>query len=101
MKGGKTIWRDLQTLANQDSHGQWVLSLEERKSVVTSAIDQLPDPSRMLLALRYYEGLGIHELSEALGTAPEEVKQTIASAMNQVYTALVNAEQRELKGASE
>jgi len=101
MKDGKTLWRDLRTLANQNSHGRWAISLEMRRSVVSSAIDQLPEGARMLLALRYYECLGFNELAEAIGQSPSDVKQVVSESIEKIYQDLIEAEERHLKGARE
>ena len=94
MKAGLTIWQDLKTLATRYHHGQWQLSLDQRKQIVAEAIENLPEQSRMLLALRYYEGLGISELAETLGSTQPDISRAIGNAVGTVYSSLIQAERR-------
>ena len=92
MDAGKTIWLDLKSLANRYHHGKWHLPLDQRRQVVVQSMDQLPEQARMLLALRYYEGLGMDELAEAMGSNPGDIRQAIGKAVETVYRSLIEAE---------
>jgi DNA-directed RNA polymerase specialized sigma24 family protein len=92
MYAEKTIWRDLKTLASRYHHGTWKLPMDRRKQVVVQAIEQLPEQARMLLALRYYEGLGVDELAEALRSNPNAIREAIGKAVESVYRSLIQAE---------
>ena len=59
----------------------------------------VPMSPRLLLALRYYEGLGVRELSCALGLSSQEVCQEISKAVSQVYRTLIRAEEKLRKEA--
>jgi DNA-directed RNA polymerase specialized sigma24 family protein len=93
MDGSQAVWRELHGKLGQKSGGGWTLPLSRRLRVVADAVETLPERSRVLLALRYYEGLGVEELSDALGLTPKEVHGGISLAVTSIHRALTKAEE--------
>ena len=93
MDGNRAVWRELHGKLGQKPGGGWTLPLSRRLRVVADAVETLPERSRVLLALRYYEGLGVEELSDALGLTPKEVHGGISLAVTSIHRALTKAEE--------
>lgn len=92
MTGGLNILKELRGRAERQRLGPWSLPLPRRRQIVADAVAGLPDRLRLILALRYCEGLGVRELAEALDLSPREVHRAIAEAVTAVYRSLVRAE---------
>lgn len=45
------------------------------------ALDRLPHEQRLMLSLRYVEGLGVEELAEAFAVPPQRVTDALSAAM--------------------
>jgi len=84
------LWRDLRHLAAAEA-GRPALPRAVRERVVVEAIDRLPERARLLVALRYFEGLGLAELAAALGLPPAEVDRQITAAVTEIHAALDRA----------
>jgi RNA polymerase sigma factor (sigma-70 family) len=97
MDGGLAIWKELRRLAGQRRPPGWALPAAVRKKIVAEQIAKLPERSRLVLALRYCEGLGVRELSQALGLTRTEVSREISRSVSAVYRALLAAEGQERK----
>ena len=94
MSGG-ALWRELRSLANRQQAGSWTLPADQRQEIVAHAVEELPESAKLLLALRYYEGLGVEELSDALDLRTDEVSRQITTAVSEVYDLLMQAERAE------
>ena len=92
MSGGLGVLRELTGRAERERLGPWSLPAAHRRQIVAEAVERLPDRLRLILALRYCEGLGVRELAEALGLTPREVHRAISAAVTEVYRSLVHAE---------
>lgn len=53
----------------------------EQRQLLLERLEDLPERLRLLLALRYLEGLGVAELATALSMSPEEVGRGLTEAM--------------------
>ncbi|NPV71254.1 MAG: FliA/WhiG family RNA polymerase sigma factor [Firmicutes bacterium] len=51
------------------------LEVEETKRLVAEAIDRLPEKERLVIALYYYEGLTVKEISKIMTVSPSRVSQ--------------------------
>lgn len=71
---------------------------EERKEMLAWAIDRLPDRERMIIALFYFEGLTLKEISRLLGVSPGRVSQLHAQAMMRLKASLELAEREGIRG---
>ncbi|MCK4412054.1 MAG: hypothetical protein KAY32_00785 [Candidatus Eisenbacteria sp.] len=100
MASSTRLWYALRRLAAGDSRPRQ-LSVAVREKVVAEAIDQLPERARLLVALRYFEGLGRMELSAALGLAEAEIDREITAAVTEIHAALDRAEARCRVGSAE
>ncbi len=74
------------------------LSRTRREKIVRQVLSELPERSRILLALRYYEGFGIDELAAAVRADRETVSRELALALRAVQSRLRSVE-REGTGA--
>jgi len=92
MKEGLGVLRELRGRAERQHLGPWSLPLPRRRQIVAEAVERLPDRLRLVLALRYCEGLGVRELAEALELPPREVHRAISEAVTEIYRSLVRAE---------
>jgi len=54
------------------------LAAAERAAALRLALDALPANQRMALILRYYEGLGYHEIADAMSTSEKAVERLLA-----------------------
>ena len=88
------MWRELHGNPTRTPRGGWKLPAARRRRVIEEAISGLTERSRVVLALRYYEGLGVEELSTALGLTPKETQRVIALAVTRIHRALTLAEER-------
>jgi len=98
MDGGRGLVRELRGRAERQHLGRWSLPLLRRRQIVTEAIERLPEPLRLVLTLRYCEGLGVRELAETLELTPREVNRAISTAVTEIYRSLVRAEKLERAG---
>lgn len=98
-QGGQTLWHELRALAHHRAGETWALSEERRGAIVSEAIEELPDPAKLLLALRYYEGLGVAELSAALGLTADEIHRQLTAALSEVHDILMQAERTAREGS--
>jgi DNA-directed RNA polymerase specialized sigma24 family protein len=92
MDGGASILRELQGRARRQRLGDWTLPLASRRGIVSQALEGLPEGLRLLLALRYCEGLGVRELADALQLPPREVQRAMSAAVSEIYRSLLQAE---------
>ncbi len=92
MDGGPIMLRELRSRAGRQHVGPWQLPLNRRKQVVGEAIGGLPERQRVILALRYCDGLGVRELADAMQLTPREVNRAISSGVSEVYRTLMRAE---------
>lgn len=53
---------------------------EEQARAVRDAVGRLPAKQRAAVVLRYYEGLGCHEIAGAMDTSPKAVERLLARA---------------------
>ncbi len=86
------LGRELRGRAERRHPGRWSLPLPRRRQIVTEAIEGLPESLRLVLTLRYCEGLGVRELAETLDLTPREVNRAISAAVTAVYRCLIHAE---------
>jgi RNA polymerase sigma-70 factor (ECF subfamily) len=56
------------------------LRAEERDRAIEAALDLLPDRQRMAAVLRYYEGLSLDEIAEAMDATYKAVERLLARA---------------------
>ena len=91
-QGAPSLWLELRAMAGRRAGEAWRLPEERRCEIVTRAIEELDESAKLLLALRYYEGLGVAELSAALGLERAEVNDQLAAALAQVHEILMQAE---------
>jgi DNA-directed RNA polymerase specialized sigma24 family protein len=92
MDSGWCIARELRGRAERQHLGRWSLPLPKRRQIVSDAVERLPEPLRLVLTLRYCEGLGVRELAETLDLTPREVNRAISTAVTEIYRSLVRAE---------
>jgi DNA-directed RNA polymerase specialized sigma24 family protein len=92
MNGGWCILRELRGRAERQRLGRWSLPLPQRCQIVSEEVDRLPEPLRLILTLRYCEGLGVRELAEILDLTPREVNRSISVAVSEIYRSLIRAE---------
>lgn len=97
--GGLGILRELRGRAERQHLGPWSLPLSQRRQIVADSVERLPQRLKLVLALRYCEGLGVRELAETLELSPREVHRAIAEAVTEVYRSLVRAERLSRGGA--
>jgi RNA polymerase sigma-70 factor (ECF subfamily) len=60
----------------------------ERAEAVRRALLRLPEPYRLVVALRHYEGLRFHEVAQVLGIPEGTVKSRMAEALDRLQTDL-------------
>ncbi|WP_206707243.1 FliA/WhiG family RNA polymerase sigma factor [Koleobacter methoxysyntrophicus] len=60
---------------NTFCHPEYVAERSELKLNLAKAINELPDKEKLVIALYYYEGLTIKEISEVLGVSESRVSQ--------------------------
>ncbi len=58
-----------------------LLPNDEQRQLLAQRLESLPERLRLLLALRYLEGLGVAELASALSMSPDEVGLGLTEAM--------------------
>lgn len=58
-----------------------VLRWEEKREVLGRAIDSLPEKEKLVVALYYYEGLTLKEISETLSLSPSRISQLHSKAI--------------------
>ena len=57
-----------------------LLIFKERDRLVRNALEHLPPRQRMVVILKYYEGLSYAEISQAVGTTIKAVERLLARA---------------------
>lgn len=65
----------------------------EQGTIVAAAIGQLAEEYRPAILLRYYHGLSIHEIAQALDVPPGTVKSRLSVGTRRLRTLLVDASQ--------
>ncbi len=55
------------------------------REAIREVVDRLPERTRLILALRYGEGLGVREVAEALDLTTGEARQAILRAVSEVH----------------
>lgn len=65
-----------------DQHPRGLLELSERAAEVRTALLRLPEPQRVVLVLRHYEGLKFREIAHVLGIPEGTVKSRMADALS-------------------
>ena len=60
----------------------------ERAEAVRRAVLRLPEPLRVVVALRHYEGLKFHEIAEVLGIPEGTAKSRMAEALDRLEKGL-------------
>jgi len=58
-----------------------MVEFEERRQSLAAAIRRLPERERLVVALYYYEGLTVREISEVMGVSPSRVSQLHSKAI--------------------
>ena len=56
------------------------IELRDRELTIRKALDALPPKYRMVIVLRYFEGLSGAEMAEALKTSPKAIERLLARA---------------------
>lgn len=88
MRSPNRLWRDLRRLAVAEGctgAGVPGALAEER---VVAALEGLSERARLLVALRYFEGLGRSELAAALGLSETQIDAELAAAVSEIHAAL-------------
>jgi RNA polymerase sigma factor for flagellar operon FliA len=65
---------------------------EEIKSILSKAIERLPEREKMVIALYYYEGLTLKEIGEVLGVTESRVSQLHTKAVLRLRARLHSAQ---------
>lgn len=68
------------------------LEHEEAVGALAAAIDELPERERILVGLRYHEGLTVKEISQVLGVSESRVSQLHTQALLRLRARLRNGE---------
>ncbi|MFH1144409.1 MAG: sigma factor-like helix-turn-helix DNA-binding protein [Candidatus Eisenbacteria bacterium] len=63
--------------------------------IVRETLEGLPERARLLVALRFLEGLGLEDLSAALGLSPSDADREIGAALSAIEQALDRASGKE------
>jgi len=73
----------------QPSAGEMLLA-KERDRAVAAALDVLPPNQRMAVILKYYEGLGYQEISQAMQITEKAVERLLARARKSLQATLLD-----------
>ncbi|SHM11337.1 RNA polymerase sigma factor for flagellar operon FliA [Caldanaerovirga acetigignens] len=65
----------LAVVAEEDERPEHYVEKEELKKLLGDAIDRLPSKEKLVVALYYYEGLNLKEISMVLNISPARVSQ--------------------------
>ncbi|MDN5330921.1 MAG: polymerase sigma factor FliA [Tepidanaerobacteraceae bacterium] len=65
----------LSVVAEEDERPERYVEKEELKKLLGEAIEKLPDKEKLVIALYYYEGLNLKEISAVLDLSPARVSQ--------------------------
>jgi len=74
--------------ANPDLDPETVVAQRELRAILERAIDELPEPFRVVLVARLIEGMSIEETAELVGILPETVKTRLHRARRSLKDAM-------------
>ncbi|MBN2291602.1 MAG: sigma-70 family RNA polymerase sigma factor [Pirellulales bacterium] len=77
-KNRPVLEENLSRVAGPDANVEEQAVIEEQSHEVRQAIAGLPAQQRSAIVLRYYEGLSIAEIAEAIETTPKAVERLLA-----------------------
>lgn len=73
--------REIGSPASPADDPQMALEFEDRKRILAEAIDFLPGKERLVVALYYYEGLTVKEISQVMKLSPGRISQLHSKAI--------------------
>jgi RNA polymerase sigma-70 factor (ECF subfamily) len=80
----ETISLDDQELAGRSLSPALSCEQEELAGIVRRAVAELPEPLRVVLVLRHYEGMNFEQISRLLGTPASTLKSRFAAALGRL-----------------
>ena len=86
-------------MSHANEEGPLATGRAAAQAALQVGLDRLPEQQRLLLSLRYLEGLGVAELAAAFALSPEQVSESLAEAMQSLSTLLASvADRKDLPG---
>ena len=87
MAGSPDLWREMKAMAVAQSC-PLACSRVRGEGILAAALEGLPERTRLMIALRWYEGLGPDELGAVLRLPREEVDREMGEALSRLYRTL-------------
>ncbi len=63
------------------------MEVHEQRDLVTRALQELDEPTREIMELRFVDGMKSHEIAQVIGKSEESVRQIQSRALKKLRTA--------------